>query len=123
MSFSYNKNEKLKSKTTITQLFSSGKTISAYPLLLIYTENKTGLKTGVSVSKKRFKNAVSRNKIKRLLRESYRLNKHLLINDNIENYAFMIIFLGKEMPDFQLINSKTTTLFSKFISKVSQKEH
>lgn len=116
MSFSYSKSEKLKSKKIIGELFSSGKSISAYPLLLIYLKNNTKLQTGVSVSKKRFKNATDRNRIKRLLREGYRLNKSVLIDNKIDNYSFIILYVGKDMPDFKLINSKVKALFSKFIT-------
>lgn len=116
MSFSYSKSEKLKSKKIIGELFSSGKSISAYPLLLIYLKNNTKLQTGVSVSKKRFKNATDRNRIKRLLREGYRLNKSVLIDNKIDNYSFIILYVGKDMPDFELINSKVKALFSKFIT-------
>lgn len=122
ISFSYGKNEKLKSKKAIAELFSNGKSVSAYPLLMIYQENNTGLQTGVSVSKKRFKLAVDRNRVKRLLREAYRLNKQVLIDNKVEHYTFIILYLSKELPDFSLIDSKTKVLFSKFISKATKKE-
>ena len=90
MKFTYPKHEKLKSKTTIDLLFSEGKSISKYPLCLVYVENTEPnaelIKMGVSVSKKYFKKAVDRNYFKRVLRETYRLNKHLLI-DNLEKYS------------------------------------
>ena len=93
MQFTYPKKEKLKSKTTIDLLFSEGNSVSKFPLRLVYVENKEPnaelMKMGVSVSKKYFKKAVDRNYFKRVLRETYRLNKHLLI-DNLEKpYAFM----------------------------------
>lgn len=122
MSFTYGKTEKLKSKKAIAELFSSGKSISAYPLMMIYVENNIGLQVSVSVSKRRFKHAVDRNNIKRLLREGYRLNKSLLINDEKINHSFIILYLSKELPDFQLVNSKTKVLFSKFILKAAKKE-
>ena len=82
MNFTYPKNERLKSKTTIGLLFSEGKSVSKYPLRLVYRDEKgevdEKIKIGVSVSKKYFKKAVDRNYFKRVLRETYRLNKHLL---------------------------------------------
>ena len=105
MQFTYPKKEKLKSKTTINLLFSEGNSVSKFPLRLVYVENKEPnaelMKMGVSVSKKYFKKAVDRNYFKRVLRETYRLNKHLLI-DNLEKpYAFMFFYQTKERLSYQ----------------------
>lgn len=119
MQFTYPKHEKLKSKTTIDLLFSEGNSVSKFPLRLVYVENKEEnaelIKMGVSVSKKYFKKAVDRNYYKRVLRETYRLNKHLLI-DNLEKpYAFMFFYQTKERLSYQEIEEKTIQLFQKFI--------
>ena len=71
MQFSYPKNEKLKSHKTIDRLFSEGKSVSKYPLRLVYVENTDEQNSekvlmGVSVSKKYFKKAVDRNYFKRV---------------------------------------------------------
>ena len=118
MQFTYPKKEKLKSKTTIDLLFSEGNSVSKFPLRLVYVENKEPnaelMKMGVSVSKKYFKKAVDRNYFKRVLRETYRLNKHLLI-DNLEKpYAFMFFYQSKERLSYQEIEEKTIQLFQKF---------
>ncbi|MDP5001415.1 MAG: ribonuclease P protein component [Flavobacterium sp.] len=118
MQFTYPKKEKLKSKTTIDLLFSEGNSVSKFPLRLVYVENKEEnaelMKMGVSVSKKYFKKAVDRNYFKRVLRETYRLNKHILI-DNIEKpYAFMFFYQTKERLSYQEIEEKTIQLFQKF---------
>ena len=118
MQFTYPKHEKLKSKTTIDLLFTEGKSVSKYPLRLVYVENSELnaelIKMGVSVSKKYFKKAVDRNYFKRVLRETYRLNKHLLI-DNLEKpYAFMFFYQTKERLSYQEIEEKTIQLFQKF---------
>lgn len=118
MQFTYPKKEKLKSKTTIDLLFSEGNSVSKFPLRLVYVENKEAnaelIKIGVSVSKKYFKKAVDRNYFKRVLRETYRLNKHLLI-DNLEKpYAFMFFYQTKERLSYQEIEEKTIQLFQKF---------
>jgi ribonuclease P protein component len=119
MQFTYPKHEKLKSKTTIDLLFSDGNSVSKFPLRLVYVENTEEnaelIKMGVSVSKKYFKKAVDRNYYKRVLRETYRLNKHLLI-DNLEKpYAFMFFYQTKERLSYQEIEEKTIQLFQKFI--------
>jgi ribonuclease P protein component len=120
MKLTYNKNEKLKSQKTIEQLFIDGKSVSAYPLRLVYLKHGESRKVGVSVSKRNFKRAVDRIHIKRLLREAYRLNKSLLINNEINNYTLMILYLSKDMPDFELVNSKTIKLLTKFIDTISK---
>jgi ribonuclease P protein component len=122
LNFTYNKSEKLKSKKTIERLFVEGKVISAYPLRLVYLKTDEPHKIGVSVSKRNFKKAVDRIRIKRLLREGYRLNKNELKNNTTTSYAFMILYLSKDMPDFELIQTKTRVLFSKFLQKVEPKE-
>jgi ribonuclease P protein component len=126
MPFNYSKKDKLKSKKVIEQLFSEGKAVTAYPLRLIYinTEHEDGsiLKTGVSVSKRLHKTAVSRNKIKRLLREAYRLNKPLYFNNSSTSYAFMILYLSKDGTTFEGLNGKMKLLFEKFLNKTSKNE-
>ncbi len=124
MTFGYSKKDKLKSKKTIEQLFKGGQSITAYPLKLIYlkTEFDDGsiLKTGVSVSKKLHKTAVARNRIKRLLREAYRLNKPLYFNNSTTSYAFMILYLSKEGISFDALHTSMQKLFKKFITKTSE---
>jgi ribonuclease P protein component len=118
MSFTYPKTEKLKSKTAIDLLFSEGNSVSKFPLRLVYVENKEAnaplLKIGVSVSKKYFKKAVDRNYFKRVLRETYRLNKHLLLDALEKPYAIMFFYQTKEHLTFQEIEEKTIQLFQKF---------
>ncbi len=123
MQFTYPKHEKLKSKTTIDLLFSNGNSVSKFPLRLVYVENSEEnaelIKMGVSVSKKYFKKAVDRNYYKRVLRETYRLNKHLLIDSLQKPYAFMLFYQTKERLSYQEIEEKTIQLFQKF-SEISK---
>ncbi len=121
MKLTYNKAEKLKCKKTIDQLFFEGKSISAHPLQLIYTVEDHKRKVGVSVSKRKFKKAVHRIRIKRLLREAYRLNKSFLKDNKLEYYTFMILYIGKEMPDYKTIDLKMKVLFEKLIKKTNAK--
>ncbi|MFT5754113.1 MAG: ribonuclease P protein component [Flavobacterium sp.] len=119
MAFTYPKTEKLKSKNTIDLLFSEGKSVSKYPLRLVFVENpleeKEIIKMGVSVSKKYFKHAVDRNYFKRVLRECYRLNKHILVENLEKPYAFMFFYQSKDRLTYQEINEKTIKLFQKFV--------
>lgn len=119
MNFTYPNHEKLKSKTTIDSLFSEGKSVSKYPLRLVYVENTEPnaevIKMGVSVSKKYFKKAVDRNYFKRILRETYRLNKAILLENNEKKYAFMFFYQTKDRLSYEEIELKTKQLFQKFI--------
>ncbi len=119
MQFSYPKNEKLKSHKTIDRLFSEGKSVSKYPLRLVFVENtdennSEKVLMGVSVSKKYFKKAVDRNYFKRVLRECYRLNQNLLKENLNKPYAFMFFYQTKEKLSYQEIEEKTIQLFQKF---------
>jgi len=130
MKFTYPKNEKLKSKITIDLLFSKGKSVSKYPLRLVFVESDYGipedseqmLKMGVSVSKKYFKHAVDRNYFKRVLRETYRLNKHILIDNLDKKYAFMFFYQTKERLSYEEINTKTIQLFEKFVMQLKNEK-
>lgn len=132
MNFTYPKSEKLKSKKTIDLLFSKGKSVSKYPLRLVYiecdfdtTESKEfeaeqKIKMGISVSKKYFKRAVDRNYFKRLLREAYRLNKHLLIDHLEKPHAFMFFYQSNDRLSYQEIEIKTIQLFEKCIQQLKK---
>jgi ribonuclease P protein component len=124
MNFTYPKNERLKSKTTIGLLFSEGKSVSKYPLRLVYrqaeADSEEKIKLGVSVSKKYFKRAVDRNYFKRILRETYRLNKHLLWDNLEQPYSLMFFYQTKDKLSYEEINTKTIQLFEKFLQQINK---
>lgn len=126
MRFKYTKKDKLKSKKVIDQLFTEGKSVSVYPLKLVYLKTKyednSIIKTSVSVSKRLHKTAVARNRIKRLLREAYRLNKPLFFNNSTTSYAFMILYLSKDGTTFEELNTKMKLLLERFLDKTSNHE-
>ncbi|MFX0556081.1 ribonuclease P protein component [Maribacter sp. CXY002] len=123
---SFGKKEKLKSQTQISKLFAKGNSISVYPLKLIYLKNddqEVKIKTAVAVAKKNFKSAVKRNRIKRLLRETYRLNKALVFNNTQGKFTFLFLYLGKEMPTFENLASKMPLLLRKFNAQIHEKNN
>ena len=126
MNNTYPKHEKLKSKTTIDLLFSQGKSVSKFPLRLVYCPvdlpQGESIKMGVSVSKKYFKKAVDRNYFKRVLRETYRLNKTVLLQNTNQKFAFMFFYQTKDRLSYQEINDKTKALFEKFIQSFESQE-
>ena len=121
--YTYPKQEKLKSRTTIDLMFTEGKSVSKYPLRLVYVPideaytDGAPLKMGVSVSKKNFKRAHDRNYFKRQLRETYRHHKHILIDRLDRPYAFMFFYQTKDRLSFEEINTKTIQLFEKFAAQ------
>ncbi len=119
MDRTYNKHEKLKSKKLIDKLFTKGQSVSAYPFRMVYMETSpddtdTPIQTGVSVSKKYFKKAVDRIRIKRLMREAYRLNKTTYFNNITTSYAFMILYIGSSKPTYIQVEQSMNKLFKKF---------
>lgn len=124
MSYAFGKKEKLKSDKLITKLFDEGASISDFPLRLFYVQadfpEDVVFKVAVSVSKRNIKKAIDRNRIKRLLREAYRLNRSHFFNNSDRQYALMILYLGKDVPDLKLIDSKLKRLFVKFSAIVAE---
>ncbi len=120
MKATFNKKERLKSKKEIELLFSEGKSISKYPVRLVYKksnfEENIKIRAGVSASKRNFKKAVDRNCIKRLMRESYRKNKYIVPNTT-HQFTFMFLFSGKEIPEYSLIESKIKGILQKFVEQ------
>ncbi|KAA6301192.1 MAG: Ribonuclease P protein component [Candidatus Ordinivivax streblomastigis] len=79
----FSKAERISIQREIDRLFNEGSAFTVYPLRVFYLETKplSGVSASIliSVPKKRFKRAVQRNRIKRLVRETYRKNKHSLL--------------------------------------------
>ena len=127
MKFTYPKSEKLKSKKTIDLLFSKGKSVSKFPLRLVYVSLEdvidSEVTVGVSVSKKYFKHAVDRNYYKRVLRETYRINKHALLDSLDKPYAFMLFYQTSERLPYEEIHQKTIQLFEKFALQIQPKSY
>jgi ribonuclease P protein component len=102
--------EKLKSRKTIDKLFERGKSVTQNGFTLVYLV--TSLSTfypaqaGFSVPKKFFKHAVDRNRVKRLMREAYRLNKAVFyqkLQSSERQIALMFVFKGRQLPSQQIV--------------------
>lgn len=111
---SYGRNEKLKSRKHIEKLFAEGKSFTVFPIKVFYLrqsmkEGDVLPQAGVGVSARNFRKAVDRNRIKRLLREAYRLQKtdlHQSCEARAEKLILFFLFIGKELPDQTLIAEK-----------------
>ncbi len=118
--YSLGKSERLKSRKQINILFESGKKITQFPFRLLYlTEPGIGaLKAGFTVSSKNFPRAVDRNRIKRLSRESYRLQKTELENSVLKSgylLSLFFIYTGKEIISFAEISNSLNQVLTKLI--------
>jgi ribonuclease P protein component len=79
----------------------------------------------VSVSKKRFKTAVERNRVKRLVREAYRLQKHLLyerLETREEHISIMISYIGQEILPYKEVERGVTKMLRKLEESHQQKQ-
>jgi len=122
MQQTFKKQEKLKKSKLIEQLFAQGKSLTIFPIKLIYLEIEHNspykIQAGVTVSKRNFKKAVDRNRIKRLLREVYRKNKFVIYeSENTKKHIFMFIYLGKTEFEYPILEGKMKLLLQKFILK------
>ncbi|MFD2529551.1 ribonuclease P protein component [Polaribacter marinaquae] len=120
------KQERLKSKKLIEKLYSEGSSVKTFPLRLIYvqTEHTSDFpcQVGVSVAKRNFKLAVHRNRLKRLLRETYRLQKEIVYNNLDKPYVFMISYIGRDEIKYEELYLKMEKLLTLFVNKVKEKE-
>lgn len=127
-SLKFGKEEKLKSRKVIEHLFEEGKSAKSYPIIAVYdkVENSTQpIQVSFSVSKKKFKKAVDRNRVKRLLKESYRLNKESFINNlSEENLSMnlMFIYVQNEILGYDQMNLKLKKVLDKILKENCNKK-
>jgi ribonuclease P protein component len=124
--YSLKKSERLKSRKQIDYLFQSGRKITQFPFRLLYrTEAGSGeIKAGVTVSSRIFPRAVDRNRIKRLLREAYRLYKNELVITGHKNRITIHLFLiytGREILSFTEIFAQLSQVMDKLIKSINEK--
>ena len=105
--YTYGKQQKLKKRDEVLALFEKGKAINQFPVRAFFLEKEAGepgIKAGVGVSKRNFKKAVDRNRVKRLLRECYRLQKNELeitISGRQVPLSLFFIYTGQELPEYK----------------------
>ncbi|MEO5561833.1 MAG: ribonuclease P protein component [Chitinophagaceae bacterium] len=122
--FTLGKKERLKSRKTIEQLFTGGKSFAVNPFRVYYLFDTTAvasLQFGAGVSSKHFKKAVDRNRVKRLMKEAWRLQKNplsTLIKEQNKHLSVFFIYTGKELPDYKDVHEKTGKIISDKLCKM-----
>ena len=120
--YTFRKEERLSSRKSISNLFEFGNSFAIFPFRVFWAEcdniSPFPAQTAFTVSKKLFKKAVARNRIKRLMREAWRHNKHILY-DHLEQHnikvVIMLIYTSKEMPQHDFISNKVSQVVSKLL--------
>lgn len=110
----FKKEERLTSNIAIKELFTQGRTKMVYPYKIIWNkrpalEEVVPVKIVISVSKRNFKKAVDRNKIRRRIKEAYRLHKSQLLTICKQQHLAMnvaVIYIAKEKQDYLFIKKK-----------------
>jgi ribonuclease P protein component len=122
--FTLGKKERLKSRKLIAQLFSEGENFPFAPFRVYYLfcplsdSNSTPLQFAISVPAKNFKRAVDRNRIKRVIREAYRLQKTELQQKMKEKKLQLNIFFvytAKEFTELNKVMEKLKLILNKMI--------
>jgi ribonuclease P protein component len=122
--FTLSKDERLSSLKEIDQLFAEGKSIASQPIRLIWRQRDSVLPGSpkicvmFAVMKKKFPHAVDRNRIKRLMRENYRLIKPELLSTltSSANYNVAFLFIGNQLPEYTAIQKAMANAFDRWLN-------
>ena len=126
--YTLSKNERLASRKLIDKIFNrEGEMISKFPLSFIFLKHELNASLPAqvmfSVPTRKFKKAHDRNRVKRLMKESYRLQKHsfyqsIIIKSN-RQYACCLMYNSDVMPDLESLNGKIQYILNEFSSRIS----
>jgi ribonuclease P protein component len=123
--FTFQKKDKLKSRKQTQFLFAKGQSMNAFPIKLIYTleSNEPGsVQTGVGAPSRTFRKAVDRNRVKRLLREGYRLERPEFITSSVDALNKLRVNLFFLYTDATVISQKEIQeKIKQLLSRLSEK--
>lgn len=114
MRYRFPASERLKSKKQIEDLFEQGKTVVDFPLKIWYLPVPEAIQTQVAfaVPKRSFKRAVDRNRIKRQMREAYRLAKADWDKNDTE-FVMLLLYMDKKSPELPQLQRSIKALLKK----------
>jgi len=123
--YTLNSTERLKHRKLIEEIFSQRNTVYKGFVRINYIitdfDDDSIAKVGFSVPKKKFKRAYKRNRLKRVMREVYRLNKpafyDILTKKNIK-IALLFVYLDDEIKDYKTIEENMTLAMEKLLAKI-----
>jgi len=125
----FNKSERLCSTKIIEALFENGNIYFSPLFKIVWQKNSDPLpfpaQVAFSVAKKRFRLAVTRNLIKRRMREAYRKNKHLLYEHLVSlntRIVFVAIFRGNSVPDYITVEKSMKEVINKLIFLIKEND-
>jgi len=124
----FSKKERLSSKTLIDEVFEKGKKVKSYPFIATYLEINSDLKelesqvrVVITVPKRKVKFANKRNRLRRQIKESYRLQKpefYTQLKSKNTNLALFLIYIGKEKEDYGFIDKKLKLLLTDLLRQL-----
>ncbi len=102
-------------------VFEQSTSLKEYPILLFFRKNETfqaaPIQAAFTVSKKNFKRAVDRNRIKRLMREAYRRNKYPVYQAiDQEQFQLVFVYIGKKIDSYAQIEQQIQSLLRKLVT-------
>ena len=122
----FSKDERLSRRKIIESLHEKGFSVKSPAIILVYLPCELPVEHPAqamfSASKRLFKRAHDRNRVKRLLREAYRKQKHIVytsINSHNQQYALHFIFTGKQLPNYPYVFGKMNDLILRFCHETS----
>ncbi len=125
--FTYGKKEKLKRRKQLAELFSHKQSFLHFPVKVFYMQPLQPLdntvKAGVGANSRNFKKAVHRNRIKRLLREAYRLNKlplHQYLAEHNKQAVVFFLYIDKVLPQKGVLQNKMPLIIQELIKRLNE---
>lgn len=103
----FSSKERLKSSLSILSIVKDGASVNSYPIKCFYRlvpRGEVAVQLAVVVSKRRFKHAVDRNRVKRLMRETFRLHKQSFALGTESTLQMCWLFVGRELPAFEQVH-------------------
>lgn len=127
MRATFKKSERLSGKKLLGEIHREGKAVKAFPFILLYKpcsfESAVPAKLAISIPKRKVKKAVDRNRMRRQVREVYRVEKptlYTVLTGGDVQLGMLIIFVGYESSvDSNLVKEKISTLIARLSNEIS----